>query len=546
MPEKYLQHFPKPLLEDLIAGRWLPFIGAGFSRNAVVPPSKRMPLWNDLGDLLAKDLKDYSPSGAVDAISAYEHEYERPKLIEKLAELLLIDEARPGAAHKAFCSLPFDLVCTTNFDFLIEREYELIPRHCTPLVDEEQLSIKLKDAGVALLKLHGDLHHPNRLVVTETDYDSFLDRFPLLATYLANLLITRTAVFVGYSLDDPDFRQVWQIVRDRLGRSRRAAYAIAVSAAATDISRFARRGVKLISLPGSKSQYGEVLAEAFRELREYWRDNIIPASQVKEEQPLQGLSLPPGITSRLCFFAIPLQLQPFYRERVFPVVQTAGFVPVTADDVVSPSNALQPKLDALLERALLFVADISSPNTLFELGIATRKIDPQRILVITETVQDIPLDLSSTQVLKRPDITFADPDKFISELEQWFSKAAERYAPSLGAEPARLLTAGEYRVAIIAAISLLENTLRQYLDVPSIRFGRGINLRQMLEVAQRQELLGNTSAKTVLLWLQTRNQIVHTGKIVTKQVAEQIVRGVLDIIKRMPPPSNDLALSTSP
>ena len=39
-----------------------------------------------------------------------------------------------------------------------------------------------------------------------------------MSTYLANLLISRTALFIGYSLDDPDFRAIWQVVKDRLGR----------------------------------------------------------------------------------------------------------------------------------------------------------------------------------------------------------------------------------------------------------------------------------------------------------------------------------------
>ena len=74
-----------------------------------------------------------------------------------------------------------------------------------------------------LLKLHEDVHHPARLVLTEEDYDAFLDKYPLLATYLANPLITRTAVLVGgYSLDDPDFRQVWQVVGERLGKGPQA------------------------------------------------------------------------------------------------------------------------------------------------------------------------------------------------------------------------------------------------------------------------------------------------------------------------------------
>lgn len=29
--------FPEVLLRDLVEGRWLPLVGAGFSRNAVTP-----------------------------------------------------------------------------------------------------------------------------------------------------------------------------------------------------------------------------------------------------------------------------------------------------------------------------------------------------------------------------------------------------------------------------------------------------------------------------------------------------------------------------
>jgi hypothetical protein len=59
MAARHLNRFPKPLLDDLVAGRWLPIVGAGFSRNAVLPPPKEMPLWPDLGKLLASELRDY-------------------------------------------------------------------------------------------------------------------------------------------------------------------------------------------------------------------------------------------------------------------------------------------------------------------------------------------------------------------------------------------------------------------------------------------------------------------------------------------------------
>jgi hypothetical protein len=311
MASKYLQHFPKPVLDDLANGRWLPIVGAGMSLNATVPAGKKMPLWSDLGKQLTDEIKDFSAISVLDGISAYQHEFGRSRLIERLSELLLIREAQPGNAHRAFCTIPFDIVCTTNFDFLLERQYDLTPRYVYPVVDEEQLSVNAGSAGTLLLKLHGDLRHPGRLIVTESDYDGFLSHYPLLATYLSNQLITKTAVFVGYSLEDPDFRQIWHVVSERLGRTRRMAYSIAVSARPADIARFERRGVKVINLPGNRDKYGEVLAGAFSELTEYVRSNVIAVSKVTEEKPLRELLLPRGAATRLCFFSLPLELLPF-------------------------------------------------------------------------------------------------------------------------------------------------------------------------------------------------------------------------------------------
>lgn len=532
MTTKYLQHFPDPLLDDLIAGMWLPIVGAGFSRNAEFPASKQMPLWSELGEILREELGDYEPTSPLDAISAYEHEYGRPKLIERMSEALLVGEARPGDAHQAFCSIPFDLVCTTNFDFLLERQYELIPRNCTPLVDEDQLAINLRVQGVALFKLHGDFHHPARLVATETDYDRFLEKYPLLATFLASLLITRTAVLVGYSLEDPDFRQLWQVVGERLGHSRRMAYAIAVNAKPTDISRFERRGVRMINLPGGKAKYGEVLAQALSELRDFWRAKLIPASQVKEEQSLRELSLPAEAPNRLCFFAVPLTLLSFYRERIFPLVKESGFVPVSADDVVSPGDSIFPKIEALIERAQLVIVDASTQYTLAELRLAARRIESSRILVVAEAASRLPSDLSNVLMLTRPDVLSADPEAFLARVRKWLESAAERFQPELVHEPTRLLQAGEHRAAVITAISLLEGDLRRRLDLPRTPSSSGIGLRALLEHAQAQGLLGNLAVKSILEWLKVRNEVVHHQRAVSRVKAEQIVSGVNSIIQK--------------
>jgi hypothetical protein len=125
---KYLAYFPKPVLDDLVTGKWLPVVGAGMSLNAIVSGGRKMPLWAGMGKQLTDELSDFVPTSLLDGISAYQHEFGRARLIERLSDILFIKEAQPGEVHKEFCTIPFDIVCTTNFDFLLERQYDLTIR----------------------------------------------------------------------------------------------------------------------------------------------------------------------------------------------------------------------------------------------------------------------------------------------------------------------------------------------------------------------------------------------------------------------------------
>lgn len=545
MPTKYKRYFPKPLLADLIDGRWLPVIGAGMSLNAKVPSGKKMPLWPELGARIAEDLIDFEPNGTIDAISAYQHEYGRARLIERLTQVLLMEEAQPGDAHRAFCSIPFDIVCTTNFDHLLERQYDATPRYVYPVVDEDQLSVNGSTAGILLLKLHGDLRHPKRLVVTEDDYDSFLTTYPLIATYLANQLITKTAVFIGYSLDDPDFRQLWSIVLERLGKSRRVAYAIMVDARPSDIMRFERRGVKVINLPGSKSKYGEILASAFDELGEYIRDNVIAASQVTEEEPLRELQLPRDSISRLCFFSIPLEMVAQYRSIVFPVVERLGYVPITADDVISPGDNINAKIDALIDRAAVMIVEPTSQWTRAEFDIAVARTKqvaagvphrhPLRIIVVGETGRPLPAVAASFRALFRGRLLSEEGEAdFIKGLIDMLGTAQPEISKveSLS-EPRRLLKLGENRASVISAMSELESWLRQKLaKLPREEVRRPMSLRQLMELALSDGVLEVRDVNNLKVWNQVRNEAVHTGKAVSLQTAKNIVSGIEVIIGR--------------
>lgn len=538
---KYLQYFPEPVLQDLITGRWLPVVGAGMSLNAVAPPGKKMPLWGDLGKALENDFRDFTSTGAIDAISAYEHEFSRARLIERLSDVLLINEAKPGEAHKEFCSIAFDIVCTTNFDFLLELQYQQIPQAVYPVVEEDQLSLRIAAAGTTLLKLHGDLHHPSRLVVTEADYDGFLTKYPLLATYLANLLITRTAVLIGYSLDDPDFRQIWNIVSQRLGRTRRPAYVIVVGAQPADIARFARRGVTAINLPGRKEKYGEILALAFRELREKMRAGVLTVSAVMEERPLRELKLPRDSDTRLCFFSIPSSELSLYREYIFPAVENAGFTPVTGEDVVSPGDSINAKLDALIQRSTIVVVDPSSVWTQAELQMATARLResqdgpklnrPFHVIVISDDLKTVDSDFSQYHYIERTKSWKDEPRDFVLALVELMKKLAPQSAEARSQEAKRLLDNGEYRAAVIAAMTHLEATLREWLgksEWDQVR--RPMSMRSLFDRAVQAQFVGADDRRNIDRWTSLRNSAVHTASPVTKVAAEEVVIGIKRIL----------------
>lgn len=544
MAVTYLPHFPKPVLDDLVTGKWLPVVGAGMSLNAILPAGKKIPLWAGMSKELTDELSDFAPTSILDGLSAYEYEFGRSRLIERLSEVLLIKEAHPGNAHKEFCTIPFDIVCTTNFDFLLERQYDLTPRYVYPVVDEEQLSINGSSAGTLLLKLHGDLRHPSRLIVTEADYDGFLSRYPLLATYLSNQLITKTAIFIGYSLDDPDFRQIWHVVSERLGRTRRMAYTIAVNARPADVARFERRGVKVINLPGAREKYGDVLAVTFKELREYLRDNVINVSKVTEEQPLRELLLPRDATTRLCFFSLPLELLPFYRERVFPVVEDAGFVPVTADDVVTPGDNISAKLDTLIDRSAVMVVELTSAWTLAEYRMALARIKGaeanlgQRkqlhLIVVVTDQEQVPPSAKGFLVLTRPSKLTNDSDGFIADLNGILRRIAAETGIERQAEPKRLFDAKEYRAAVISAMTLLEATLRERLNKspwPQVR--RPMSMRSLIDHAVEQNIIQPALRTQIDSWIRLRNEVVHSSIAIGKAQAREMIDGVLALLGQL-------------
>lgn len=504
---KYLDRFPQPLKESIVQNRCLPIIGSGFSKNAEIPKGHSMPDWVGLGRAFADEMDAYKYSSTIDAISAYEHAYSRPIMAEQMKKFLLSGQVKPGMAHEAFCRLQFDIVCTTNFDHLLEDGYRKISKPCRAIISESQLSIAPMKDELTLLKFHGDIDHPDKMVATEEDYDKFIDQNPMLATYLSNLLITRTPLFIGYSLDDDDFRQIWQIIKSRLGKMVRQAYVVIVNCSEAERARYERRGVKVVNIEGDVKDYSQILTELFNEIKSYWDDNV---KTIGDNSSLSELALPKGSQTRLCFFTAPIMSMSYYKDVFFPIALKYGFIPITADAVISNSDNWMAKVSSLISKIDYFVVDLSTQNTLYEfIQISSMNKVKENILVIKDEGYIIPIKNSYQVITKEKDF-FEKPEQYITKVENWFKKLSDKVDKKSLDEPNRLLRKNEYNAAVISAVIQLEVKLRKLIKgITGDRvFARGF--LELTKIAVSNRIIKEDDMEKLRQWSYVRNQLVHS------------------------------------
>src|SRR6185437_12033981 len=176
------------------------FVGAGLSSGAGLPGwhSLVRRLGDDLG-LPWSDRHDY-----LDLAQWYRERFGRERLAAVLRELYATP-AKPTLAHYLLMSLPVRHVITTNYDDLLERALDGLKRHPVKVLHQEDVA-RTGQNEVFVVKLHGDLAHPDEIILTRDDYDEFFQRRPAMALLLEGLLFNQTFFFVGYSLRDPNFR----------------------------------------------------------------------------------------------------------------------------------------------------------------------------------------------------------------------------------------------------------------------------------------------------------------------------------------------------
>jgi len=233
------------------------FLGSAIHAPAPVgskydyPPDKCPPIGGQLADLLATDC-NYPDSDRwnLQRVSWY-YEYQtgfRSELVNRVNEAVH-ENREPSPILRGLARLGFSIVITTNYDQLYEKALGQVQPAASggaqgpgfnKCIYSPKNTVRTVDCAAEpsvdrpyLLKVHGDLDHPDSIVITDEDYIQFVlrmgDKHPYhpVGKNVLTHLINWPTLFIGYRLSDYNLRLLFKTLRWKMDRaSIPASYAV--------------------------------------------------------------------------------------------------------------------------------------------------------------------------------------------------------------------------------------------------------------------------------------------------------------------------------
>lgn len=246
------------LLERLHARECVPFVGSGV--NASTAGYAGLPLGGELAlrllseltgqaDLTLNDLAQVSFHDCLATLTDLQRlalqdlarvalhldlTVDKAHLLRMLMQEIPDEERSPSPLLELLARLPLRLVITTNYDRLLEKAFQGQPH----IVEIQPISVRRDDRaalalegrlidaqGVVIYKIHGSFPSESggttpRLVLTEDDYIQFLTVVGRetggIPMFVKSRMQRGTLLFLGYSLEDWDFRTLFKGIVETL------------------------------------------------------------------------------------------------------------------------------------------------------------------------------------------------------------------------------------------------------------------------------------------------------------------------------------------
>ncbi len=222
--------WPNELIHSIACRRCVLFFGAGVSMNAVgIDKKTRTPSWAEFLRYSTKSLG--SPNKKIvkavnklinerDYLTAAEvirNGVGKEKFTNILKEKFHAPDYQPARIHDLLFQLDLRISLTPNVDCIYETAVGrrgagavTVKQYC-----DDDVADALRRHERVLIKSHGSVSHPNKIIFTRTDYALARNKHSEFYELVDALLRTHTFLFIGCGIDDPDIRTLLENYRYR-------------------------------------------------------------------------------------------------------------------------------------------------------------------------------------------------------------------------------------------------------------------------------------------------------------------------------------------
>ena len=210
--------WPTNLITDIARRQCVLFLGAGVSKNAKNRDGRSPKTWSEFLRAGIEQIANRSEKKVVAACIKNGDYLMACELLKrslggsKFIDLLRDEFQRPGFMvadiHKDIFLLDSRIVITPNFDKIYE-SYAANEAQGTIITkyyyDTDIVDVLRNDAYV-ILKIHGCIDAPNKLIFSKLDYVEKRSQYRSFYEILEALALTKTFIFIGAGLNDPDIQ----------------------------------------------------------------------------------------------------------------------------------------------------------------------------------------------------------------------------------------------------------------------------------------------------------------------------------------------------
>ncbi|UWS33053.1 SIR2 family protein [Erwinia pyrifoliae] len=249
----------KEILRSSLANKLVFFIGAGFSKFSETELIK-LPDWNELISELKEELNLPNENDYLKVAQLYYLKFGQHSYVQRIQAS--IKDLDPSFMHRNLFNLNPRYIITTNWDTLIEKTaielglaYDLVSSDSD--LAQSQLDKKI-------IKMHGDFKQHN-FVFKEDDYLQYNQNFPLIENYIKGIFSTCTIIFLGYSYNDYNLKQIVSWIAN-ISKATPKKYLLQKIFDETQAHYLKGHGISLLAPLVGELSYKDLYADFFQDL----------------------------------------------------------------------------------------------------------------------------------------------------------------------------------------------------------------------------------------------------------------------------------------